>query len=185
MADSAALVKALCSASVQLPQRAELQWDGQQWLPWGSILTAGSAAGRLSECCCPTAVPAEGEDVCRDWEGVLMSPARVSLHWNGSHPPRLVPAMPSQGLFWVWSKNQRPLKGLSHICLINLDCYLWIFSPIKTNIQYKFFLFVFFWVSGSFFTPPALRVLTQDGFLSLEVSTPSPWCSLLCKSCEY
>lgn len=129
----------LSSASIQLPQGAELQWDMQWWLLCGNILAGGSATGRLSQCCCSTAVPPEGADVRRDWEEILMPSAKVSLHRGGSHPPRLVPAMPSQGLFWVWSENQRSVKGLSNICLINLDCYLWIFFQIKTSI----FLFSF------------------------------------------
>lgn len=131
--------------SVQLPQEGELQWDRQPGLPCGILLAGGSALGRLRERCCPTAVPAVGADVCRGREGVLIPPARASLYRGGSHPPGLVSAVPSQALFWVRSENQRSLKELSHICLISLGCYLWIFFTIKSIIQYNFLL-LSFWV---------------------------------------
>lgn len=146
MADSAALLQSSRVARhSSLREQSCSGWAAAAGC--GIIPAGGSAVGRLGEHCCSTALPAQGADVCRDREGILMPPASESLHRGGSHPPRVVPAVPSQGLFWVWLENQRSLKGPSHICLINLDCYLWIFFAIKTIIQYNpFLLFLSFWV---------------------------------------
>lgn len=167
--------KVLSSASIHLPQGAELQWGRQRWLLCGNILAGGSAVGGWGRAAAPQQCLLRGLMSTGTGKAFpCLLPGRLSTGWQPPTPTGTCNAKPGTLLSMI-RKSKVPEGTLTYfpdqlgLLFMNI-----LYNQNHYSIQ-LFLLFLSFWV---FFNTTRPQIL-KNSFLSLESRGVHSWSMVL------